>query len=88
MVESFSDEDLEKKNKRYKKLLDKREEIERAFGKKLVWEVKEKNKGSHIDYVIKKGGLWDQDKWEEIQDTMVQAMDKFATVLKPYIKKL
>lgn len=87
-ADSFTDEALTAKNKRYKKLLDKRDEIEKAFGHKLVWEVKEKNKGSHIDYVLKKGGLYDEDKWPAIMEAMVTAMDKFATVLKPYIRKL
>ena len=88
IADSFTEEDLAAKNKRYAKLLAKKDEIEQAFGHKLVWDIKEKNRGSHVDYVIKKGGIYDEDRWAEIQDAMVAAMDKFAQVLKPYIKKL
>jgi hypothetical protein len=85
---SMADEDLAQNNKRCQKLMAKKDDIETAFGAKLVWDFKEGRKNHHVDYEIKKGGLWDEDKWPEIQDAMVAKMDKFASALKPHIKKL
>jgi len=84
---SIDENDKEKNNKRYEKILAKKDEIEKAFGKKLVWDFKEDRKVQRI-YTLIKGGLADEDKWDKIQDEMIATMDKFSKALLPHIKKL
>jgi hypothetical protein len=85
---SMLEKDLATNDKRFEKVIAKKDEIETAFGKKLIWDFKEGRRHQHVDIMVNKGGLHDEDKWDEIQNSMVETMDKFSKALLPYVKKL
>lgn len=73
-----------------KKLFDelhgKKEEIENAFGGKLEWSRLDGERRSKIQFFIEKGGLKDgKERWGDIQEDMIDAMDRFARAVTPYV---
>lgn len=62
-------------------------EIEQAFGSSLSWERLDEKRGSRVRFVVKEGGLNDENKWQVMQDSMIGAMDKLAKALKPFLSK-
>ncbi len=69
-------------------LYQQKDDIERAFGGELLWERLDNRKGSRIRYLIKCAGIRDREKWPEMQDQMIDAMDRFSKALTPRIAKL
>ncbi len=63
-------------------------EIESAFGKPLQWDRGEEQKFSRSRFVLKQGGLMEEEKWPEIQDATISAMDNLAKALKPFLSKI
>lgn len=79
----------EKNKKIFDSLFSNKEDIEKEFGESLEWERLTGKKMSRISYFIKKGGIKDSiNKWIEIQDAMIDAMDRLAKVFSPYIDNL
>ena len=83
-----SDEAREVALKWFNKLQGKKKEIEDAFGEALVWDTKEDRRIQRILSWIDIGGVKDQDKWSEIQDSMIEKFLRLEKALKPHIFKL
>lgn len=75
------------KNKIYfDKIFEHRVKIENEFGDELSWSKLDNNIKSKITYYIKNGGIKDtQDKWEEIQNNMIEKMMQFSKVFSKYV---
>jgi len=80
--------DKERNKAIFDELESKKKQIELKFGNILNWERKENNIRCRINYIINRGGLDDQDKWIEIQEAMIDAMDRLSKALKPHIQYL
>jgi hypothetical protein len=82
--------DAEEENKRiFDQLAANREAIENAFGGPLSWERLEGRRACRIRYTSSAGG-WrsPEERWPEIQDGVIAAMDRLDKALRPYIAKL
>ena len=58
------------------------------FGKPLSWERMDNKRASRVRFVLKQGGLMEEEKWPEIQDAMIESMDKLANALRPHLSRL
>lgn len=88
-VELYIDTGDGDENKRiFDAVASNRNVIETEFGAPLSWERKDEKRGSRIRFVLKQGGLKDEDNWLAIQDATIDAMDKLAKVLKPYLAQI
>jgi hypothetical protein len=64
-----------------------KDQIEKEFGAKLDWERMDGMKTSVIYFTaINKGLSADEKEWPEIQDAMIQRMDRLAKTFKPLIQ--
>jgi hypothetical protein len=66
----------------------KKEEIESNFGESLIWDYKEGRRGCRIRWTCSEAGLKDEDKWDYLQDKIIDAMTKLEKALKNHIEKL
>ena len=88
-AEFFIDtDDWKTNNEIYSRLLKKKREIESEFGGKLRWEMPENVRGCYITKHFLNIGLLDEDKWDELQDKMVDAMIKLEKALYKHITRL
>lgn len=88
-VELNIDRGDEKINKQiFDAFLSKRDEIESQFGESLDWDYVEGRHSCHIKWKCKEGGLKDEDKWEYLQDKMIDAMMRLEKAFKNHIRKL
>lgn len=88
-IELYIDTGDEAENKRiFEALYAHKEAIEAKFGEPLDWQRLEGRRASRIAYHLPDGGLSDKDRWAEIQEAMIEAMNRFKKALKPYIRKL
>ena len=72
--------------KRFDILRSHKEEVEKSFGEKLEWVVGT-GKARHIQ-THRPGSLYDEEKWPEIQNDMVDRLIRLEKALGPYIKTL
>jgi hypothetical protein len=80
--------DAEEENMRiFEALFAQRGEIEAAYGGPLEWQPLEGKRACRIRENFD-GGYRDQDRWPEIQDTMIDAMIRLERALKPFINRL
>ncbi len=82
--------DAEEENKRiFDQLAANREAIENGFGGPLSWERLESRRACRIRYTSSAGG-WrsPEEKWPEIQDGVIAAMDRLDKAFRPHIAKL
>lgn len=87
-VEVYIDTADQAENKRIFDVLQaKKAEIEAAFGAALSWDRLDAKRASRVRYIVKLGGLVDDEKWPQIQDAMITAMDKMAKATKPHLER-
>lgn len=73
---------------RFDELYKHKDEIEKLFGGKLIWERLENARASRIALYFEDSGLTNKEKWNELQTKMIDAMVRLEKSLKEYIKKL
>lgn len=74
---------------RFDNLTKHKEEIEAKFGEKLNWERLDEKRASRIAFRIKGlGGFRNKEKWNELQDKMIDAMIRLEMALREFIKNL
>jgi len=89
-VELYIDHDKntgEKNKAIFDMLYSQKEQIEQEFGGALEWDRLDEKRASRVRKKIELGGLKSQDKWQEIQDTMIDSMIIFEKILRPKISK-
>lgn len=90
-VELYIDrgKDSDEENKAiFGELAANKDEIEEKFGGPLEWQRLEGKRACRIKKQLDIGGYRDDEKWPEIQDTMLDAMIRLDKALKPHIAKL
>ncbi|MEW6504844.1 MAG: DUF4268 domain-containing protein [Chloroflexota bacterium] len=89
-VELYIDTGDSEKNKHYfDTLAQHKDDVEAKFGAPLDWQRLDEKQASRIAYLIKgQGGLYDQEKWDSLQDAMVDAMMRLESALKPHFDRL
>ena len=63
-------------------------EIEEAFGEPLEWQPLEGKRACRIGKHFSLGGYRDEEKWQEIQAAMIDAMIRLDRAFRPHIDKL
>jgi len=72
----------------FHKLLESKKEIEKVFGEDLGWFNDKNIKISAIYKQYNYAGLKDEDKWEQLQNDMVNGMGKLTNAFDKYIREL
>lgn len=72
----------------YNALHAKKAEIESEFGENLIWDRREGVRMRRIAWICKETGLKDEDKWDYLQDKMIDAMIRLEKALKNHIRRL
>lgn len=81
--------DYERNKAIFERLQAKREAIEGEFGSPLEWKQPDEKLTCHIRYTIEGDGIGEgEERWPVIQDAMVDAMERLAKTVKPYIAEL
>jgi predicted RNA-binding protein Jag len=75
-------------DKIFVQLLQNKDEIEKYFGEKLLWTNNEEKKSSWIYKRYEYAGLKNVDKWEQLQNDMVNGMVRFTNTFQKYIEKI
>jgi len=88
-VELYIDTGDRERNKRtFDALSSAKDEVNAAYGRALDWQRLEHARACRIRHRMEIGGWKDEDKWPEIQDTMIEAMIRLEKALRPHIDKL
>lgn len=87
-IDRGKDADDENKNI-FDQLAAHKTSIEQAFGGELSWERLDSKRACRIRYASQEGGYRSaEEDWPEIQDDLIQAMDRLEKALRPHLKKL
>lgn len=78
----------EENKKIFDRLHSHKEEIEKEFGGNLRWERLDDRRACRISKRIEYAGLGDKDKWDKLQNDMIDAMIRLENALKKHIKAL
>lgn len=73
---------------RFDQLYKHKEEIEKDFNGKLDWERLENRRACRISVKFKNVGLNDKDKWDDVQDKMIDAMIRMDKAFRKHIRRL
>ena len=65
-----------------------KQDIEEAFGEPLEWQRLEDQRACRIGKQLSLGGYRDEEKWQEIQDAMIDAMIRLEKAFRPHIDRL
>ena len=65
-----------------------KEEIESKFGDTLIWDYKEGRRSCYIRWKYEGLGLKDEEKWDTLQDKMVDAMMRLEKTFRDAIREL
>jgi hypothetical protein len=90
-VELYIDSDQddgERNTSIFNKFMQKKNDIEEAFGEPLEWQALESRRACRIRLVIEGGGWRDENCWSEVQDRMVDAMTRLEKAFAPHFKNL
>lgn len=79
---------LKLNKQRFDNLYAHRKEIEKSFGEKLGWDRLEKRRAAGIEKRFRGVGLYNEDKWDNLQNKMIDTMIRLEKALKPYIESL
>jgi hypothetical protein len=66
----------------------KKNEIEASFGASLIWDYVEGRRYCGIRWDTYDSGLWDQEEWDKLQDTLIDAMSRLERAFKKYVQAL
>lgn len=66
-------------------LLERRSEIEGAFGSELEWQSKAGNRSRKLIHAMSEGGWVDEDGWDTVVETTVDAMIRLEAAVKPHL---
>lgn len=81
--------DSEEINRRvFHSLQANKEKIESDFGGILTWDCKEGVRKCAIRWALDEGGISDEDKWDYIQNKLIDAMARLEKALRDYIPKV
>jgi len=81
--------DSQDENKKiFDELQSHKDEIEKEFGNKLKWERLDDRRASRINKRFDYAGLNDEEKWDKLQDDMVDGMIRLEKSLKKHIRNL
>ncbi|MDL1971481.1 MAG: DUF4268 domain-containing protein [Candidatus Desulfofervidaceae bacterium] len=84
----FCDQDAMVNKRRFDFFAARQKEIENTFGESLNWDFREDRKQQYIRVNIDKGGLDDEERWDEIQEEMINKLIKLEKILRSLIKEL
>lgn len=73
---------------RFDQLYEHKEEIERDFGGRLNWERLDDKRACRISLKFDRVGLRDENKWDKLQNKMIDAMMRLDEAFGKYIKQL
>jgi hypothetical protein len=88
LVISRGKDSQEENKKIFDELLSHKEEIEREFGEQITWRRLESKISSRLEVEYPIGGLYQPEKWDELQEKMIDGMIRFEKALKKHIAKL
>jgi len=74
--------------KRFSALKNHKEIIEKKFGEPLLWEYKEDRKQQYIRTTCPLGGLGQEDKWQAIQEDLIDRLIRLECALGDEIKRV
>jgi hypothetical protein len=81
--------DSEKENKNiFDQLYEHREAVEKAFGGSLSWERLEDKRACRIKFVREGGYRSREDAWPDIQNAIIDGMNRLEQALRPFLKQL
>jgi hypothetical protein len=80
--------DAFKNKKMFDELYKRREQIEKDFGDRLVWERLDDRISSRISKTIENKGLRDVEEWPTIVEKMVEAMVRLEKTLNKHLKQM
>ena len=81
-------ESKEENKKIFDALYSHKKEIEEIFGEKLEWQRLDNRRASRIRKIYAYATLNDKNKWDKLQDYMIEGMIRFEKALKKYIASL
>jgi len=90
-VELYIDrgKECEKENKKiFDELYSHKKEIEEIFGDALEWQRLDDRRASRVRKVYSYAGLNDREKWDRLQNDMIDGMIRFEKAFKKYVKEL
>jgi hypothetical protein len=80
---------LEGENKKiFDKLYEQKDEIEKIFDDKLDWQKLDNRRSCRICKLYNYAGLNDKEKWDKLQNEMIDDMIKLEKALGKYISEL
>lgn len=80
--------DYEINKSRFEKLLSNKDDIEEKFDEDLNWDFNESRKQQYIRTTCSLGGLDDEERWQDIQQDLIDRLVRLERAIGPYIKLL
>ncbi|GMT50053.1 MAG: hypothetical protein IEMM0008_1592 [bacterium] len=78
----------EKNQDIFDELFARKKDIEHQLGQELRWEKPNKDRRiGYIQYQYYDGSLRERDKWDELQNRMIEGMEKFQRIFSRYVKE-
>ena len=77
---------MEKENRAiFDEFVSRKTEIEQVFGEKLIWESLEGKRACRIKKDIEADSYMDEENWQTMQESMIDAMVRLEKALRPFI---